>query len=90
MKVRVRLAVVTALALSAGMPLAHAADAPGNAELIKRLNEQEQRIRALEQKLAEQQQANGARATAANGSGAAASNRSGARRIPELLSFSFS
>jgi len=78
MKVRVRLAVVTALALSAGMPLAHAADAPGNAELIKRLNEQEQRIRALEQKLAEQQQANGARAAAANGSEAAASNRSGA------------
>jgi phosphate-selective porin OprO and OprP len=64
MKVRVRLAVLAALALPVGLPLAHAADAPDTADLIRRLNEQEQRIRALEQKLAEQQKANGSAAAA--------------------------
>lgn len=72
MNARLRLAVLLALSAPAGLALstgtalaqtAAGASTPDTADLLRRLNEQDQRIRALEQKLAEQQRANGTATT---------------------------
>ena len=71
MSVRVWLGVVAALSLPVGAALAQTAPDPSVAELLKRLDEQDKRIKSLEQRLqAAQQGAGGAAATAGAGTGA--------------------
>ncbi len=59
MNLRVRLAVMAALVLPMGAALAQTAPAPDVTELLKRLDEQDKRIKSLEHKLEEQQQGGG-------------------------------
>ncbi len=73
MTVRVWLGAVAALTLPVAAAVAQTASDPAVSELLKRLDEQDKRIKALEQKLqAAQQPSSGAAATAGPGNGAAA------------------
>lgn len=68
MNFRAWLGVVTALALPMSAAVAQSATDPSVAELLKRLDQQDQRIKSLEQKLqAAQQPASAAAATSASG-----------------------
>jgi phosphate-selective porin OprO and OprP len=71
MTVRVWLGVVAALTLPVGAALAQSTPDPTVAELLQRLDEQDKRIKSLEQKLQAAQQAPGG-AAATSGAGASA------------------